>query len=74
MVMRRAILLLQTTVWQRLPKFDQARLTMALLAEIAGDGYRLLEQRTSLTPLRKLWLAWRLQRREKRRYRQAATP
>ncbi|MDS4040483.1 MAG: squalene/phytoene synthase family protein [Candidatus Competibacter sp.] len=49
-------------------------LTMALLAEIAGDGYRLLEQRTSLTPLRKLWLAWRLQRREKRRYRQAATP
>jgi phytoene synthase len=47
-------------------------LTMALLAEIAGEGYRLLEQRTSLTPLRKLWLAWRLQRREKRRYRQAA--
>lgn len=33
--MRRAILLLQTTVWQRLPKFDQARLTMALLAFIA---------------------------------------
>lgn len=47
-------------------------LTMALLAEIADDGYRLLEQRTSLTPLRKLWLAWRLQRREKRRYRRLA--
>lgn len=44
-------------------------LALALLAEIAEDGYRLLEQRTSLTPLRKLWLAWRLQRREKNRYR-----
>lgn len=42
---------------------------MALLAEIAEDGYRLLEQRIHLTPLRKLWLAWRLRRREKRRYR-----
>lgn len=42
-------------------------LVMALLAEIAEDGYRLLEQHTSLTPLRKLWLAWRLQRRCRRR-------
>lgn len=47
-------------------------LARALLAEIAEDGYRLLEQRTHLTPLRKLWLAWRLQRREKRRYRSVA--
>ena len=41
-------------------------LTMALLAEIAEDGYRLLEQRIQLTPLRKLWLAWRLRRRHRR--------
>lgn len=46
-------------------------LAQALLAEIAEDGYRLLEQRTSLTPLRKLWLAWRLRRRERHRYRHA---
>ena len=44
-------------------------LALALLGEIAEDGYRLLEQRTRLTPLRKLWLAWRLHRREQRRYR-----
>ncbi len=42
-------------------------LAMTLLAEIKADGYRLLEQRISLTPLRKLWLAWRLRRRERRR-------
>jgi phytoene synthase len=41
-------------------------LAMTLLAEIAADGYRLLEQRTRLTPVRKLWLAWRLRRRERR--------
>ncbi|MCB1766821.1 MAG: squalene/phytoene synthase family protein [Candidatus Competibacteraceae bacterium] len=45
-------------------------LVMALLAEIAGEGYRLLEQQTRLTPLRKLWMAWRLLGREQRRYRQ----
>lgn len=43
-------------------------LALALLAEIASDGYRLLEQRTSLTPLRKLWLAWRLRWHEKRNH------
>lgn len=41
-------------------------LAMALLAEIAEDGYHLLEQRIQLTPLRKLWLAWRLRRRYRR--------
>jgi phytoene synthase len=44
-------------------------LAMALLTEIAEDGYRLLEQRISLTPLRKLWLAWRRRRGERRRFR-----
>ncbi|MCU0807341.1 MAG: squalene/phytoene synthase family protein [Candidatus Contendobacter sp.] len=49
-------------------------LALALLEEIAEDDYRLLEQRTHLTPLRKLWLAWRLRRHEKRCYRRSATP
>ena len=31
----------------------------ALLEEIERDGFRVLAQRTSLTPLRKLWIAWR---------------
>ena len=49
-------------------------LALALLAEIAEDGYRLLEQRTRLTPLRKLWLAWRLRRYEKHRQRRRKQP
>jgi phytoene synthase len=45
-------------------KSQRAGLVMAaiyrtLLDEIANDGYRVLDRRTSLTPLRKLWLAWR---------------
>ncbi|HEX5055218.1 MAG TPA: presqualene diphosphate synthase HpnD [Gammaproteobacteria bacterium] len=37
-----------------------------LLDEIETDGYRVLEQRISLTPLRKLWIAWSTARREKK--------
>jgi 15-cis-phytoene synthase len=45
-------------------KAQRAGLVMAaiyrtLLDEIARDGYKVLDRRTSLTPLRKLWLAWR---------------
>ena len=45
-------------------KAQRAGLVMAaiyrtLLDEIASDGYKVLDRRTSLTPLRKLWLAWR---------------
>ena len=47
-------------------------LAMTLLAEIAEDGYRLLEQRTALTPLRKLWLAWRARRRHRAKSKAAA--
>ena len=36
-----------------------AAIYRTLLAEIARDGYLVLDRRTSLTPLRKLWLAWR---------------
>ena len=33
--------------------------SVELLDEIERDGFRVLTHRTSLTPLRKLWLAWR---------------
>jgi len=31
-------------------------------------GYPLLQQQISLTPLRKLWLAWNTARKEKKHY------
>jgi phytoene synthase len=45
-------------------KSQRAGLIMAaiyrtLLDEIERDGFRVLTQRTSLTPLRKLWIAWK---------------
>jgi phytoene synthase len=36
-----------------------AAIYRAVLAEIRADGMPVLTQRTSLTPLRKLWIAWR---------------
>jgi phytoene synthase len=36
-----------------------AAIYRALLDEIERDGFPVLAQRTSLTPLRKLWIAWR---------------
>lgn len=59
--------------YQQSPLLIRLELAMALLAEIADDGYRLLEQRLTLTPLRKLWLAWRLRRQEKIRHRRLPT-
>jgi phytoene synthase len=41
------------------PGLMMAAIYRALLDEIAGDNYRVLEQRTALTPIRKLWIAWR---------------
>ena len=35
------------------------RFTAPCSNEIARDGYHVLDRRTSLTPLRKLWIAWR---------------
>ena len=46
-----------------------ANIYRSLLDEIESDGYRVLERRVSLTPLRKLWITWRTLRREKRRAR-----
>ncbi len=39
-----------------------AAIYRTLLDEIARDGYRVLDRRTSLTPLRKLWIAWKTSR------------
>ncbi len=36
-----------------------AAIYRALLGEIERDGFQVLHQRTSLTPIRKLWLAWK---------------
>ncbi len=42
-----------------------AAIYRTLLREIARDGYRVLDRRTSLTPLRKLWIAWKTARRSR---------
>lgn len=39
-----------------------------LLREMEADGLDVMRRRTYLTPLRKLWIAWRTHRREKRWY------
>ncbi|KDB06715.1 squalene synthase HpnD [Burkholderia sp. lig30] len=41
----------------------QIALSLALLDEIERDGYQVLHQRIALTPIRKLWIAWRAARR-----------
>jgi phytoene synthase len=46
-----------------------AAIYQATLDEMEHDGLRVLERRISLTPLRKLWIAWRCARREQHRAR-----
>jgi len=41
----------------------RARILAALLAELEAEGFDLAERRVGLTPVRKLWLAWREARR-----------
>jgi phytoene synthase len=41
------------------PGLAMAAIYRALLREIKRDGFEVLNQRISLTPIRKLWLAWR---------------
>jgi len=43
------------------PGLMMASIYRTLLREIEADGFKVLHQRTSLTPLRKLWLAWKVQ-------------
>ncbi|HEY0877913.1 MAG TPA: presqualene diphosphate synthase HpnD [Zeimonas sp.] len=41
------------------PGLMMAAIYFTLLDEIERDGFRVLTHRTSLTPLRKMWIAWR---------------
>jgi phytoene synthase len=41
------------------PGLVMAAIYQALLDEIERDGYRVLDRRIALTPLRKLWIAWK---------------
>jgi 15-cis-phytoene synthase len=41
------------------PGLIMAAIYRALLDEIERDGFRVLDRRLSLTPLRKAWLAWK---------------
>jgi phytoene synthase len=41
------------------PGLIMAAIYRTLLAEIERDAFRVLDRRTSLTPLRKLWIAWK---------------
>ena len=43
------------------PGLMMASIYRALLGEIERDNFQVLHQRVSLTPLRKLWLAWKVQ-------------
>ena len=43
------------------PGLMMASIYRALLCEIERDNFQVLHQRVSLTPLRKLWLAWKVQ-------------
>ena len=43
------------------PGLMMASIYRTLLGEIERDGFHVLHQRIALTPLRKLWLAWKLQ-------------
>jgi len=66
---------------QRLPPQDRypqrggvimAAIYQTLLDEIEADGYRVMDHRIRLTPLRKLWIAWSTARSERRRRRKYA--
>jgi phytoene synthase len=41
----------------------QGAMSLALLDEIERDGFQVLHQRIALTPIRKLWIAWRAARK-----------
>jgi phytoene synthase len=45
------------------PSLMMANIYRTLLREIEADGFHVLHQRIALTPIRKLWIAWRTHRR-----------
>jgi len=52
-------LLPQTDRRAQRPGLIMAAIYRTLLDEISNDGLRVLQHKVSLTPLRKLWLAWK---------------
>lgn len=53
--------------YQQSTALIMAEIYRETLQEIARENFQVMKQRTSLTPLRKLWLAWRTLCREKKR-------
>lgn len=53
--------------YQQSTALIMAEIYRETLQEIARENFQVMQQRTSLTPLRKLWLACRTLRREKKR-------
>lgn len=51
--------------WSQRPGIVLAELYRSLLEVMANDHFPLLERRYHLTPLRKLWLAWRVARAQR---------
>ena len=49
----------RSTARAQRPGLIMAAIYRTLLDEIERDGFQVLNQRTSLTPMRKLWLAWK---------------
>jgi len=45
-----------------------AKIYLAILEEIEKNNFDVLQKRISLSPLRKLWIAWKTVRQEKKRY------
>ena len=43
------------------PGLMMASIYRTLLDEVQAENFQVLHQRISLTPLRKLWLAWKMQ-------------
>ena len=54
--------------WPQRSGIIMAAIYRTTLREIENDGFRVLEHRIKLTPLRKLWIAWRTARQEKKRH------
>ncbi|MDH5730589.1 MAG: presqualene diphosphate synthase HpnD [Gammaproteobacteria bacterium] len=54
--------------YQQRPGIIMAEIYLATLDEIENDGFKVLDHRVKLTPLRKLWIAWRVARSERKRY------
>ncbi|VAW87302.1 Phytoene synthase [hydrothermal vent metagenome] len=50
-----------------------AAIYKTLLEEIKEDGYDVLKHRVKLTPIRKLWIAWKTSRKEKQLYKKLVT-